>query len=262
MQAGAQDYLSKGQVNANVLIRTLHHAIERKRFELDLERQARELQALYETSLEINAQVSLPALLAALVERAARLLNVPMGALYMLQPDKQTLRLEYGYNLEHDYRGVTLQLGEGLSGRAAQTGQTIAIEDYQQWDGRATVYESSSFRRVLAVPLKSGGQVFGVINLSDDQHSGAWTEEELRLANLFADQAAIAVQNARLLEAERQKSAELARSNAVIAALSQVASRLGETLKPEQIIETIGSELHHLGMTVLFAMFSTNRNRW
>ena len=182
-----------------------------------------------------------------------------MGALYMLQPDNHTLRLEYGYNLEHDYRGVTLQMGEGLSGRAAQTGQTIAIEDYQQWDGHTTVYESTSFRRVLAVPLKGGGRVIGVINLSDDKHIGAWTEEELRLANLFADQAAIAVQNARLLEAERQKSAELARSNAVIAALSQVASRLGETLNPDQIIETIGTELRHLGVTVQFSLFSIDR---
>lgn len=255
VQGGAQDYLAQGQADPKLVIRTIHHAIERKRFELDLERQARELQALYETSLEINAQVDLPALLPALVDRAARLLDVPMSALYMLQPDEQTLRLDYGVNLEQEYQGVTLQLGEGLSGRAAQTGKTIAIEDYQQWDGRASVYEGSSFRRVLAVPLKSGGKVIGVINLSDNQHAGAWTEEELRLANLFADQAAIAVQNARLLEAERQKSAELSRSNAVIAALSQVASRLGATQKPDQIIETIGAELHQLGMTVLFALF-------
>ena len=255
VQAGAQDYLAKGQVSANILIRIVHHAIEHKRFELDMERQARELQALYDTSLEINALVNLPALLAVLVERAARLLNVPMGGLYMLQPDGQTLRLEYAYNLDHDYRGVTLEAGEELSGRAELTGQTIAVEDYQQWEDRTAVYEGSSFRRGLAVPLKSDGKMIGVINLSDDQRTGSWTEEELHLANLFADQAAIAVQNARLLEAERQKIAELTRSNAVIATLCQVASRLGETLDPDQILETIGAELKRLCVTVQFALF-------
>lgn len=258
VQVGAQACLAIGQVGPNILIYTIHHAIERKRYELDLKRQTRELQALYQTSLEINAQVNLPALLAALVERATRLLNVPMGALYMLQPDDQTLRLEYDYNLDRNYQGITLQIGEGLSGRVAQTGQTIAVEDYQHWDARAAAYESSSFQRVLAVPLKSGGKVIGVINLIDNKSIGAWTEDELRLANLFADQVAIAVQNARLLEAERQKSAELARSNAVIAALSQVASRLGETLNLEQIIENIGSELQHMGVTVQFALFSND----
>jgi DNA-binding NarL/FixJ family response regulator len=63
MQAGAQDYLIKGKVGGSDIIRSVRHAIERKRFELDLEQRARELQALYETSLEINAQVNLDALL-------------------------------------------------------------------------------------------------------------------------------------------------------------------------------------------------------
>jgi diguanylate cyclase (GGDEF)-like protein len=258
INSGAQDYLVKGKIDGNDIILAVRHAIERKHFELDLERRAREMEALYETSLEINAQVNLGPLLRALVERAARLMGLPMGGLYLLQPDDDSLRLEHVYNLDQEYRGVTLKLGEGLSGRVAQTGQPLAVSDYSQWEGRAGVYAGAEFRRVLAVPLRAGGRIIGVINLGDNQRSGAWSQEEIRLASLFADQAAIAIQNARLLETERQKGADLARSNAVIAALIQVAGRLGETLDPAQILETLGNELKKLGVFVQLSLFQND----
>ena len=234
------------------------YAIERKRFELNLERQAREMEALYETSLEINTNMDLTSLLQALVERAARLMSLPMGGLYLLQPDGVSLRLEYVYNVNQEYRGVTLKMGEGLSGRAAQSGQPLAVSDYTQWEGRAEVYEGSDFRRALSVPLRVGGRIIGVINLSDNRKSGPWSQEEIHLASLFADQAAIAVHNARLLEIERQKGTDLARSNAVIAALIHVAGRLGETLDPSKILETLGDELKKLGVWVQLSLFKNN----
>ena len=258
ISSGAQDYLVKEKIGGSDLIRAILHSIERKHVELDVERRAREMEALYETSLEINTQVNLDPLLEALVERAARLMDLPIGGLYLVQPDGASLRLEHIYNLNPEYRGTILKIGEGLAGRVAQTGQPLAVSDYSQWDGRAGVYEGSDFRRVVAVPLQAGDEIIGVISLGDNRHTGAWSQTEIHLASLFADQAAIAVQNARLLETERKKGADLARSNAVIAALSQVASRLGETLDPSQILETLGVELKKLGVSVQLSLFEND----
>jgi PAS domain S-box-containing protein len=185
---------------------------ERKRAEVALRRRNTELEALYKTSLEINAQPDLSTLLHTIVERAVELLGARMGGLYLMRPDGQTLELVVSYNLPGDYAGVTLRLGEGLSGQIAQTGEPMMIEDYRHWEGRALIYADGPFRRVLGVPLKVGGKVIGVINITDDKQTGPFSEDEVRLVSLFADQAAIAVENARLYETSQRELAERVRA--------------------------------------------------
>ncbi|MBN1658893.1 MAG: GAF domain-containing protein [Anaerolineae bacterium] len=204
-----------------------------------LARHAQEMAALYETSLEINAQMNLPTLLSAIVERAARLANVRMGGLYLARPDGQTLELVVGHNLPVERIGTILHLGEGLSGRIAETGEPMMVEDYQQWDGRAGAYARDQFRRVLGVPMKVGDRVIGVINLTDDRHTGVFAEDEVRLASLFADQAAIAVENARLFEAEarRRREAET---------LRMATQALSATLDLQKVLGLILSELQQV----------------
>ncbi|MDD2921190.1 MAG: GAF domain-containing protein, partial [Anaerolineales bacterium] len=183
---------------------------EKKQAENALKQRARELQTLYETSLEINSQTSLNTLLSSIVERAASLLDTNSGGIYLMESDEQTLKLVVGYNLPQKFVGITLTRGEGLSGQVAQSGTPFWVEDYQTWSKRSGVYDGISFRRVLGVPLKVKGRVIGVINVSDLTHAGAFSEDEVRLANLFADQAALAVESARLHEQERNRNRELA----------------------------------------------------
>jgi two-component system sensor histidine kinase/response regulator len=87
------------------------------------------------------------------------------------------------------------------------------VDDHLHWDGRAGVYADMQTRRVLGVPLKVGDSVIGVINVADDEKVGPFDENQVRLLSLFADQAAVAVKNARLVEALRQSNAELATRN-------------------------------------------------
>jgi PAS domain S-box-containing protein len=193
---------------------------ERVQAEESLARHAQEMSALYETSLEINAQPDLSTLLQAIVERAAGLLGTRMGALYLMQPGDEVLELVISHNLPGDHAGVKLRLGEGVSGRAAQTGEPLMVPDYQQWGGQAAAFKGVPIHRVLAVPLKAGDRVTGVINVTDDQQKGSFREEEVRLVSLFADQAAIAVENARLLEAEASRRREAETLQAATQALT------------------------------------------
>lgn len=172
---------------------------ERIQAEQALARSAREMSALYETSLDINSQPDLPALLRAITERAASLLGAKIAGLYLVIPDEEVLELVLSHNLPGDHIGTRIRFGEGVSGRVAQTGEPIMVEDYLQWEPKAPPYEDMNLRRFLAVPLKRQSKVIGVINIADDHIAATFTHAEIRLVSLFADQAAIAIENARLL---------------------------------------------------------------
>lgn len=198
----------------------LRDITERKRTDQVLAQGAREMSALYETSLAINSQPDLPSLLNTITERAASLLSAPMGALYLVRPDEGILEMVVSNHLSHDFTGTKIKLGEGISGRAAQTGEAMMIEDYLQWSDKAGPFADLYLRRVLAIPLKTQGNVIGVIDILDDQIATPFTSEEIRLVNLFADQAAIAVENARLLAETTRHADRLAMLNRIGVAIT------------------------------------------
>jgi len=186
--------------------------INHKQSEIDLVRRAQELEALYTTSLKINSQLDLSTLLKSIVARASDLIGTQIGAIYLVQPDGQSLELAVSHNLPEKYNGTILQFGEGLAGKIAVTGKPSMVEDYQIWEGRAVIYTGSPFRRILGVPLTVGERVIGVITLTDENEVGAFSEDDVRLASLFADQAAIAIENARLYETSQRELADRKRA--------------------------------------------------
>ena len=203
-----------------------------RKSEQRLARRAREMAALYDTALEINSQPDVPTLLQAVVRRAAELLGVRMGGLYLIRPDGQALEAVVGHNMPGGHVGARLRLGEGLSGRVAQTGKPMMVDDYHHWEGRMAMYDALGIQRVLAAPLKVGNRVIGVINVNDDTKTGPFDEEEVRLVSLFADQAAIAVENARLHQAEREQR-ELAET------LREIGATLASTLDLDMVLNRI-----------------------
>ena len=205
---------------------------DRERAEAALTHRAQEMTALYETSLEISTQLDVSTLLNTIVERTAKLLGARMGALYLLRPDEQMLELVVTYNLPDRYLGTRLRLGEGLSGRIAQTGEPMMVRDHRAWEGRAAPYAESPFRRVLGVPLKVRDKVIGVINVTDDEQTGAFDENEVKVASLFAAQAAVALDNARLFESERQQ-------RALAETLREVGATLAATLDVKAVLDRL-----------------------
>jgi PAS domain S-box-containing protein len=185
---------------------------ERKRAEEALRRRAEELAALQATVLDITGPHDLPILLQTIVERAARLLGAPAGGMYLCDPEKQEARCVVSYNTPHDYTGAVLRYGEGAAGIVAKTGRPLVVDDYRTWQGRATVFEEKRpFTAVLTVPMIWQGRVTGVIDVLDDTASRRFTQADQELLTLFANHAAIAVENTRLLEEEKRHAEELAR---------------------------------------------------
>jgi two-component sensor histidine kinase len=102
------------------------------------------------------------------------------------------------------------------------------------------------------LPMQVKGKIVGTI-VAGVRNPPIRADQQQALARVAA-QAAVALENARLYEAERQRSEELERSNAFITALSQVAARIEATPDPDQVLETLGVELRRLGITYFLAL--------
>jgi two-component sensor histidine kinase len=98
-----------------------------------------------------------------------------------------------------------LKYGEGAAGTIAQTGEPLIIDDYRTWSRRSPAYEEEQpFTAILSAPMIWQGQVTGVIHVLDNVESRCFIQADLELLTLFANHAAIAVENARLYERARQ----------------------------------------------------------
>ena len=203
----------------------------RKRMEDALVRRAQELIALHQTALQINTQSDLMTLLHTIVERQAELTDAQGSSVYLVEPNGQTVRKVVTLRAEGQI-DVVLPLGEGIAGRVAQTGQPVMIADYSAWEERPAVYTNTTARRALGVPLRVGQRVIGALTVVDHRQTGPFTDETVQLVSLFADQAALAIENARLLEAEHTQR-QLAE------ALRDSAAALNSTLTLNDVFDRI-----------------------
>ncbi len=229
-------------------------AIQRTQAESTLRRRAKELHTLHAISLDISAPNELPTLLHTIVERATHLLNAPGGGLYLCDPERQEARCVVSYNTLRDYTGTVLKYGEGAAGIVAQTGEPLIIDDYRTWPGRAAVYEEEQpFTAVLSAPMMWQGQVIGVIHVLHNVEVRRFTQADLELLSLLASQAAIAVENARLLEAERKqrkeaqaRTTELRERQHYLALLNDITLVALETSDFQAMLQTLADRLGEL----------------
>jgi len=170
----------------------------RLRAEEDLRRHNEYMAAWYATTTDISAELKLSKLLNAIVERSVMLLGASMGELAIYDPEKKELQIVISYNLKKDYTGTFLALGEGAMGHVAKTRQPVIIDDYCNWERRSDQYTTSNIHATLAAPLIVSGRLVGAISTADADPTRRFTEEDVILINLFASQAAVSIENARL----------------------------------------------------------------
>ncbi len=214
-------------------------AIEKAQF-LAAERQrANELEALRTTMADITAELELSALLQAIVERATLLLAATGGELGLYEEASREIRIVVSHNLDKDYVGTRHAIGEGAMGRVAQHREPLIIEDYHTWEGRAPQYAHIPIRASMAAPLMVGDRLVGVITIHTTDPTRQFSPADLHLLDLFAQQAAIAIENARLYEQAQQEIDDRVRAEAELHRYQEqleelVAERTKELKESEQ----------------------------
>ncbi len=198
-------------------------AIGRARLLETERRHGREHRALLETLGDLSGELELSKLLQRVLERAVSLLGVTGGELAIYEPEAEELVIVASHNIGEDSTGTRMRPGEGAMGRVAETHEPLIIPNYQEWDGRSDKYEETTARGVMVVPLLVGSRLVGTLASVHTEADRTFDEKDLRLLNMFAPQAAIAIENARLFTAEHQRANE---QRALLDTLGDLSSEL------------------------------------
>ncbi|MGZ8620613.1 MAG: GAF domain-containing protein, partial [Actinomycetota bacterium] len=162
--------------------------------------------AVDQTTLRLLERLEPRALLREIVERAAGLVGVRHGYLYLLESDdaggdgEVSLVARVDIGLFERYDGYRLPVGTGIGWAVVRSGQPVVVDDYAGYEGRAPDLPADEFGAVCAVPLTSGGEVLGIIGLASGDASRPFSEREVEALARFAQLASIALDNARLFE--------------------------------------------------------------
>jgi signal transduction histidine kinase len=158
------------------------------------------LQALTDTAL---AHLELTELLDALLVRARELLSADTCAVLLLDGESNELVARAAVGIEEEVEaGVRIPVGRGFAGRVAAEKQPVVLDDVDHADVLNPILRQKGIKSLLGVPLLVAGEVLGVL------HVGTLTprrfnEADVELLQLAADRSAVAIEHARLFEAER-----------------------------------------------------------
>jgi|GEM_PF-241893 len=160
----------------------------------------------------LSAELDLSLLLNKVAQSAARIANAQASSILLIQPQSDTMRFASVYGLgEQDretLRQLIVPLRGSMAGSVVLTAQPLLSNDvavdprFYSGISNAVVMKT---RSLLAVPMLAGDEVIGTLEVINQRYDDGFNMADAEILTIFASQAAIAIQNARLL-AERQAS--------------------------------------------------------
>ncbi len=239
---------TEGQFTANdqQLLQTLADqtavAIENARLHRETRQRVDELSTMGMISQAVTSTLNLESTLTIIANHAIRLLDAMAASVVLQDEAKSDLWFHTASGGVPDFvRGVRLAAGQGIVGWVIQNGEPALVPDvsndvrfFEKID-RETGFITHS---VICVPLQTETQTTGAIEVMNKQ-TGLFTQEDLRLLNWLATPATIAIENARLFEAEHaaRKQAEI---------LREATNTLTSSLDLKQVLNSILVHLEHV----------------
>lgn len=200
---------------------------DRKRAEEALRARTRQLEAVQGVTAEVTRELELDRLLELVNRHAMDLLGVCGGVVWLWDEAGGVLvpRIWQGYG---DWlREIRVRPGEFIVGRVAERREGMLVNDYRGSPlASARVLAETAQTAILAEPLLYQEQLLGVIIAAAMGDERQFTAEDQGLLRLFAGQAAVAVQNARLHASLQAHAVEL--EQRVEARTEELAERMGE----------------------------------
>jgi phosphoserine phosphatase RsbU/P len=202
------------------------------------------LTTLFDLGRQVASVLDLDELLQRIPQLIRRITDFQAFAVYLIDEKRGDLRIAYseGYSPEAAH-GTRLKIGQGLIGAAVAEEHPILVGDVLADPRYVEIVQGT--RSELVVPLRRKGRVIGALNLLS-QTVGQFTEIDEAVVRQFGAAVAVAIENARLFEREREYAetletlAEIGREVSSILDLDQLLARLAQLTKRVVDYRTFG----------------------
>jgi sigma-B regulation protein RsbU (phosphoserine phosphatase) len=190
------------------------------------------LSTLFALGREVTSVLDLNELLQKIPQIIGRITKFQAFAVYLLDRQGEELTIAYSVGYPEDVaRTLRVKVGHGLVGAAVAGAQPILVNDVRT-DPRYVEAVPGSHAE-LVVPLRRKGRVLGALNLLSDT-VGQFTPTDEAILRQFAAHVAVAIENARLFEHEREYTSTLE-------TLADIAREFGAILDPDELLTRIAS---------------------
>lgn len=241
------DLLTALATHASIAITNAHLMEELARSREDIERRAEAEASLRQIAARITALREPDEVLQHVIDEAQRLLRADGALIDQYDPETGTLQWAYDAGLPEDQREAVkmtnLRLGEGVSGKAVAEGRVIHVGDYLDGEFRHddladSLVQRSGVRDLIAAPIIGEAGPLGAIEVMS-RRPHAFDDLDAAVLGSLAEQAAIAITNARLIDELERSQVALARRAETERSLRDITARIAALTDPDEVLERV-----------------------
>lgn len=180
--------------------------------EARVEQRSQQLTALARVITAASRSLELEEVLRVALEQAMQVLGVETGGVWLLDEDSGDLHLAVSQGMSKEMQDQIryVKSGEGATGRAARSGETIVLEDLGH---SSSLVKMAAIREgmlsLIAVPIKVHDRIVGVLDVMTRERR-SYTAEEIAMLTSIGQQIGVGVENASLIQEIREQTERVA----------------------------------------------------
>ncbi len=240
LRLGVRDYLIK-PFSADQVAAAIEGALyltrleeEKEQLTRQLKQRVQELTTLERIGKSVAAILDLDTLLNRIVEAGVFITRADEGFLLLLDEEASELYLRAAKNLgEKHARLMRLKVKDNLLGQVVRSGQPLRLGDGENAEGKLKVATGYLVRALLHVPLVVRDRVIGVLSVDNRTTRRAFSQNDLERLSALADYAAIALQNAWLYGALKERAAQIEAAYAELKELGRLKTEFVQDISHE-----------------------------
>ena len=185
-------------------------AMENARLYQSSVRTAERFAVLNETSSSVSASLDPEEIFASVHKAAERLMPLDTFVITLFDVMKNEIEPAYLFDRGKRYPGERVPFGKGLSSDVISSGKPMLISTVEQVSAGSVQFgdESGVIQSIVAVPMMAGGRSLGMLSAQSYQ-AGVYSDEDVQILGTLANQAIVAIQNARLFDETQSLASEL-----------------------------------------------------